>query len=84
MVHGLLAQRPGYVGGEVGRATDDPSLWVLVTRWHNVGSYRRALSSYEIKANAIPLLSKAIDEPTAYEQVLPGATLNVSGSRGED
>ena len=31
--HGLLAARPGYVDGAVGRNVDDPSLWVLQTRW---------------------------------------------------
>ena len=39
---GILAGKPGYVGGEVGRNVDDPTLWVLTTRWQNVGSYRRA------------------------------------------
>jgi hypothetical protein len=39
--------------------------------WENVGSYRRALSPYEVKLTAVPLLSLAIDEPTAYED-LPG------------
>ncbi len=65
----LLAQRPGYVDGTVGRNVDDPALWVLQTRWQNVGSYRRALSTYDVKLGAVPLLSRAIDEPSAYEIV---------------
>ena len=65
--HALLASRPGYVGGAVGRNLDEPALWVLETRWTNVGSYRRALSSYDVKLGAVPLLSRAIDEPSAYE-----------------
>ena len=65
----VLAARPGYVDGRVGRNVDDPSLWVLQTLWQNVGSYRRALSSYDVKLNAVPLLSRAIDEPSAYEIV---------------
>ena len=40
---------------------------MLVTRWQDVGSYRRALSSYDVKVGAVPLLSRAIDEPSAYE-----------------
>ncbi len=64
-----LAQRPGYVDGQVGRNVDDPTLWLLSTTWANVGSYRRALSAYEVKVSAVPLLSQAIDEPSAYEQV---------------
>ena len=44
-----LAERPGYVDGRVGRNLDDPTLWALVTTWENVGAYRRALSSYDVK-----------------------------------
>jgi quinol monooxygenase YgiN len=65
--HALLAARPGYAGGAVGRNVDDPTLWVLQTRWADVGSYRRALSSYDVKLGAVPLLSRALDEPSAYE-----------------
>ncbi|MDQ3628314.1 MAG: antibiotic biosynthesis monooxygenase [Actinomycetota bacterium] len=63
----VLAQRPGFVDGALGRNVDDPLLWTLTTRWRDTGSYRRALSSFEVKAVAVPLLSRAIDEPTAYE-----------------
>lgn len=63
----VFASKPGYVGGAVGRNVDDPSLWVLQTRWANVGSYRRALSSYDVKVGVVPVLSRAIDEPSAYE-----------------
>jgi len=77
MAHERLAQRPGYVDGSVGRNVDDPTLWVLTTRWENVGSYRRALSSYDVKLHAVAVLARAIDEPTAYEIVAPGeAELN--------
>ncbi|MBA3309508.1 MAG: antibiotic biosynthesis monooxygenase [Nocardioidaceae bacterium] len=70
-----LGARPGFVRGSVGRALDDPALWVLHTEWENVGSYRRALSSYEIKVAVAPLLSAAIDEPSAYEVIVgEGAT----------
>jgi quinol monooxygenase YgiN len=65
--HALLAARPGYAGGAVGRNVDDPTLWVLQTRWADVGSYRRALSAYDVKLGAVPLLSQALDEPSAYE-----------------
>ena len=69
---------PGYVEATIGRNVDDPTLWVLVTRWENVGAYRRALSSYDVKLRAVPLLSRAIDEPSAYEIVEPGADLNIA------
>jgi hypothetical protein len=63
----VLAQQRGYDDGRLGRNVDDPTLWVMVTRWRDVGSYRRALSSYDVKVGAVPLLGRAIDEPSAYE-----------------
>jgi len=62
-----LASRPGYVDGVIGRNVDEPDLWTLTTRWRDVGSYRRALSGYDVKVTAVPLLSRALDEPSAYE-----------------
>lgn len=76
-----LAARPGHLGGEIGRNVDDPELWVLTTRWEHVGAYRRALSAYDVKLAAVPTLSRAIDEPGAYERVDPGAALNEFSSR---
>ena len=65
----VLSQQQGYADGRLGRNVDDQTLWTMVTRWRDVGSYRRALSSYEVKLGAVPLLSRAIDEPSAYESV---------------
>ncbi|MEX2421107.1 MAG: antibiotic biosynthesis monooxygenase family protein, partial [Actinomycetota bacterium] len=79
-----LAIRPGYVDGSVGRNVDDPTLWVLQTRWADVGSYRRALSAYEVKLHAVPLLSRALDEPSAYEIVDPGGVGMLNESRPRD
>jgi heme oxygenase (mycobilin-producing) len=62
-----LGARPGYVRGRLGRAYDDPSRWTLVTEWESVGAYRRALSAYEVKVNATPLLAESLDEPSAFE-----------------
>ncbi|WP_182524232.1 antibiotic biosynthesis monooxygenase family protein [Nocardioides dongkuii] len=76
-----LAARPGYVGGAIGRNLDDPGLWVLTTTWEHVGAYRRALSSYDVKLHAVPLLGRALDEPSAYEPVEPGTDLNVHAAR---
>lgn len=76
-----LAARPGHVSGVIGRNLDDPELWVLHTQWADVGSYRRALSAYEVKMTAVPVLSNALDEPSAYEVVVPGATLNEASAR---
>ncbi|MCW2784078.1 MAG: antibiotic biosynthesis monooxygenase [Marmoricola sp.] len=65
----LLSAQTGCEDARLGRNLDDPGLWVMVTRWTNVGSYRRALSSYDVKAGAVPILSRAIDEASAYEPV---------------
>lgn len=80
-----FARRPGYESGTVGRAMDAPTLWVLTTSWENVGAYRRALSAYDIKLHVVPLLSRAIDEPSAFEIIVgSGATEpNDSRPRGE-
>ena len=76
-----LAACAGYAGGELGRNVDDPELWVLSTRWENVGSYRRALSSYDVKLYAVATLGRAIEEPSAYERVEPDTTLNIGSAR---
>ena len=78
---GTLAERPGFVSGRIGRNTDEPELWVLTTEWESVGAYRRALSAYDVKLTAVPVLSRALDEPSAFEIVEPGTDLNVAQSR---
>lgn len=82
----LLATKPGYVDGAVGRNVDDPHLWVLQTRWADVGSYRRALSAYDVKLHVVPLLSRALDEPSAYELLGDEgpAGMNQAVPRGSD
>jgi hypothetical protein len=65
----VLSEQVGYADGQVGRNVDDPTLWTMVTRWRDVGSYRRALSEYDVRIGAVALLSRAIDEPSAYEQL---------------
>jgi hypothetical protein len=66
----VLAARPGYLRGTVGRSTDDPSAWLLLTEWENVGSYRRALGAFDVKLHATPLLAAARDLPGAFETLL--------------
>jgi quinol monooxygenase YgiN len=76
-----LAVQRGYLTGRIGRNVDDPELWVLTTEWAGPGAYRRALSSYDVKLTAVPTLSRAIDEPSAYEPVEPGVVLNTRQTR---
>ncbi|MFB9314985.1 antibiotic biosynthesis monooxygenase family protein [Nocardioides plantarum] len=79
--HEALAARPGYLAGTTGRNVDDPELWVLTTTWEHVGAYRRALSSYDVKLHAVPTLSRALDEPSAYEIADNGTDLNIRATR---
>ena len=79
--HRTLAVQPGFVAGHVGRNVDDPGLWLLTTQWEGPGAYRRALSAYDVKLAAVPTLSRAIDEPSAYEAVVPGEALNIHATR---
>jgi hypothetical protein len=62
-----LGARPGYLRGQLGRAYDEPTEWTLVTEWESVGAYRRALSAYDVKVHASPLLAESRDEASAFE-----------------
>ena len=77
----VLGRQTGFARSRIGRNTDDPELWLLTTEWEGVGAYRRALSAYDVKLTAVPVLSRAIDEPSAYEPAEPGADLNVASTR---
>ena len=79
-----LAARPGYVRGTLGRSTDEPDAWVLLTEWENVGSYRRALGNYEVKLHATPLLASARDVPGGFEALLDVAPGGASIARSSD
>jgi quinol monooxygenase YgiN len=82
-----LAARPGYLRGQLGRSVDEPDAWCLITEWESVGAYRRALSSYEVKLHATPLLAEALDEPSAFEVLAaagPGEQVTVAGSDRAD
>ena len=59
----------GFVGAELGQSTDEAELRLISTRWTGIGAYRRALSDFTVKMTAIPFLSLAIDEPSAFEIV---------------
>ena len=65
-----LSARPGFRRGGLSRAIDDAGAWLLLSEWDSVGSWRRALSSYDVKMSAVPLLSQAVEEPSAYETLV--------------
>jgi hypothetical protein len=81
-----LAARPGYLRGTLGRSTDDPTAWLLLTEWENVGSYRRALGDFDVKMHATPLLASALDVPGGFEalvDVAPGGDASTHESDRE-
>lgn len=60
----LWRAEPGNHSVEVVRNLDEPQLWAVVSRWADVGSYRRALSRNKLELT--PILLRALDEPSAY------------------
>ncbi|GAB3594001.1 hypothetical protein GCM10027446_17150 [Angustibacter peucedani] len=62
-----LRSQPGCRRGHLGRSIDEPGRWLLQTEWETTGAYRRALSSYDVKLRAVPVMYHAVDEPSAYE-----------------
>lgn len=65
----VLAACTGWRSARVARAVDVPDEWMVTLEWDSVGDYRRALSSFEVKGSAVPFLSAARDEPSAFEVV---------------
>jgi hypothetical protein len=65
----LLAARPGFLSGRVGRSVDEPALLILFTEWSGAGAYRRALSGYDVKVAFAGLMAYVVNEPSAFEVV---------------
>lgn len=63
-----FASSAGSLGADPVQNLDDPGLWAIVSRWADVGSYRRAFNGTDAKLVLVPLLSLAIDEPSAYAE----------------
>ena len=80
----MLRARTGFLAADLERNLDEPDLWALITRWQNVGSYRRALQGYESKVVVVPLLSEALDEPSAYEDPDAAVEANIGRGRIDD
>ena len=57
---------PGCDWVEVVRNLDQEDLWAVVSRWRDVGSYRRSFAGHEAKMVLTPVLLRAVDEPSAY------------------
>jgi hypothetical protein len=80
----VLAARPGFLRGTVGRSVDDESAWVLITEWESVGAYRRGLGGFEVKTVATPLMAQALDQPSAFEELVSMSSDGVPIVRNSD
>ncbi|MGD9985729.1 antibiotic biosynthesis monooxygenase family protein [Pseudonocardia sp.] len=70
----LLTAAAGCLGGELGRAIEEPGRWVLLVRFASVDAYRRALSPFPVREHVVPLLAEALaDEPATFETLASGA-----------
>ncbi len=65
-----LAGQRGYGSARLGRAVDEPELWVITSEWDGVGAWRRALSAFDVRVELTPLMIYAVDEPGAFEVLL--------------
>ena len=68
----LLRMRVGCLGVDVSQSVDVAEELLITTRWVDMGSYRRAMSAYEIKERVIPFLSRARDEESTFESLVRG------------
>ena len=78
----LLATFEGFVDARIARAVDSAQLISLNLGWENVGAYRRALSSFEVKVAVVPLLSQALDEASAFEVLQVTDSHGIATARG--
>jgi len=66
----VFATLPGFRRARAGRCIDEPDVWILSTEWENVGTYRRALSSYAVKTSGHPVFVRIEDQPGTYEVLI--------------
>jgi hypothetical protein len=82
----VLAEQKGYLRGWITRAVDDPDLLIVAHEWADAGSYRRALSAFEVKLRW-PFFLTAVDEATAFEVLVsrtPGSVVETPSAIAAD
>jgi hypothetical protein len=78
----VLTGLPGFRRGWVASAVDDPDVVLVVHEWDDVGSWRRALGSFDVKTRT-PFLLTAADEPSAFEvltRCVPGERVDAESA----
>ena len=63
----IIAGFDGFVEGHVLHNVDDHGRYVVATRWVDVGSMRRSMSSARAKLEVWPFLAGMRDEPSVFE-----------------
>jgi hypothetical protein len=66
----LLRTRAGCLGIDVFQSVDSVGEMLITTRWQDMGSYRKAMSAYEVKESVIPFFSQARDEYSTFETIV--------------
>ena len=64
---GALQARPGFLRGSVSQSVEEDGGLVLVARWADLGSWRRALGAADVKLVATPLLGATAESVGTYE-----------------
>ena len=63
----VIAAFDGFIEGHLLHNVDDHGRYVVATRWVDVGSMRRAMSSTRAKIEVWPFLAAMRDEPSVFE-----------------
>jgi quinol monooxygenase YgiN len=79
----VLAAADGFIAGQVGRSPDEPDVWIISTRWRDVGSMRRGFGSFDAKVAAAPVMLTAADRVSAYEVLVEATPGDVAGRRSD-
>lgn len=79
----VLAAADGFESGEVGRSPDEPDVWIISTRWRDVGSMRRGFGTFDAKVAAAPVMVSAADRVSAFEVLLHATPREVTGRRSD-
>lgn len=64
-----LTKNSGCELGWVACSPDDPRNWVVASTWSDMGSFRRALSAFDVKVALGSLAEESVDQPSVFEVV---------------
>lgn len=65
-----LARTNGFEEGWIGRAPDDPTVWLLTARWADAGAMRHGLGSFAVKVALGPLQAHSAPGDVVVEELV--------------